>query len=353
MCILIAGCDSGGAGGETGTGGEIGDGVGGTVGNGNPNGSAGNGNPDGSVGGTVGGVGGTSAGAGGATSVATGGSGAGGSAGAGTGGTTTVNGSGGTTNGSGGTTKGSGGTTNGSGGTTTVTGVGGAPAIPSTAALVPLYTDPSDPSWAALAAAKTAHLKVPVYAVINPNNGPGAAADTGYTAGIGKLQLAGVTVVGYVATGYGARSVAVIEADIDRWKSFYPGMQGIFFDEMSVSLGDEMLYKTISQYAKSKGMTFTVGNPGIDTTPTFVGTTDVIMIYEGAGFPATNTLSGWHTSYPKTSFGVFAYGVPALDHALIKEARNDVGYIYVNTDVLPNPWDSVPSYLSALFADLE
>ncbi len=312
VCILIAGCAGSGAETETGTGNEIGDGMGGSAGNVSLNGGA---------------SGGTPAGAGGATSVATGGSGGGGSAG-------TI-------------------TPSGSGGTTTANGAGGATAIPSTAALIPLYTVPSDPSWAALAAAKTAHLKVPVYAVIDPANGPGAVADAGYAAGIGKLQLAGVTMIGYVPTGYGARSVATIEADIDRWKSFYPSIQGIFFDEMSVRLGDELLYKTISQYAKSKGMTFTVGNPGIDTKPTFVGTTDVIMIYEGAGFPAANTLSGWHTSYPKSSFGVFAYGAPTLDHALVKEARNYVGYIYVNTDVLPNPWDSLPSYLDVLFADLE
>jgi hypothetical protein len=317
VCILIAGCGSGGAGVETGTGSEIGDGMGG---------SAGNVGLNGSVGGTPGG---NSAGAGGTPSVAAGGSSGGGSAGSSSSGTITAAGSGGTTTPS------------------------SAPAMPSTAALVPLYTVPSDPSWAALAAAKTAHLKVPVYAIIDPANGPGAVADAGYTAGIGKLQLAGVTVIGYVPTGYAARSVAAIEADVDRWKSFYPGIQGIFFDEMSVRLGDELLYKTVSQYAKSKGMTFTVGNPGIDTKPTFVGATDVILIYEGAGFPATDTLSGWHTSYPKTSFGVFAYGVPKLDHALVKEARNYIGYIYVNTDVLPNPWDSVPSYLDALFADLE
>jgi hypothetical protein len=240
------------------------------------------------------------------------------------------------------------------GGTTATGGTAGATeATPATAALVPLYTVPSDSSWAALAAAKTAHPRVPAYAIIDPANGPGAIADAGYSAGIGKLQLAGVTVIGYVPTSYGARSVAAIQADIDRWKSFYPGIQGIFFDEMSIRLGDELIYKTVSQYAKSKGMTFTVGNPGVDTKPTFVGMTDVVVIYEGAGFPQTTSLSGCHTSYPKTSFAVFAYGVPTLDHAAIKQARNYIGYVYVNTDVLPNPWDSVPSYLGALFADLE
>lgn len=326
VCILIAGCGGEGAGVETGTGGEIGGGMAG---------SAGNETPTTSVGGTTGGVGGGGApglgGTAGVATTATGGNGSGGSA-----------------------TGGSGSGGSGSGGITATGGsAGAAAAVPPTAAMVPLYTVPSDKSWAAVAAAKMAHPKVPVYAVIDPASGPGPAADAGYAAGIGQLQLAGVTVLGYVATGYGARTVATIEADIDRWKSFYPSMQGIFFDEMSVRLGDELIYKTVSQYAKSKGMAFTVGNPGLDTKPTFVGTTDVVMIYEGSGLPATTALSGWHTSYPRTSFGLFAYGVGAPNHALIKQARAYVGFIYVNSDVLPNPWDTVPPYLGDLLADLE
>ncbi len=340
VCIVIAGC-GGGAGVGTGTGGEIG---GGDMG-----GSAGSGNPNGSAGGTPGGVGGASVGAGGAPLGAGGAPLGAGGAPVGTGGAPV--GAGGT---AGVATTSSGGTSSGAGGTPTTGGTGGAmAATPPTGALVPLYTVPSDKSWAAIAAAKMAHPKVPVYAIVDPASGPGAAVDAGYAAGIGKLQLAGITVLGYVPTGYGARSVATIQADIDRWKSFYPGTQGIFFDEMSNRLGDEMIYKTVSQYAKSKGMTFTVGNPGVDTKPTFVGTTDVIMIYESAGLPATTALSGWHTSYPKSSFGLFAYGVATPNHALIKQARAYVGYIYVNDDVLPNPWDSVPSYLGDILADLE
>lgn len=317
VCILIAGCGASGAGVGTGTGGDTESGMGG---------SAGSGIPTTSAGGTTAAVGGGGApGLGGTAGVATTSSGGNGSGGSGIGGS-------------------------GIGGS----GTGGATAaVPPTAAIVPLYTVASDPSWTAVANAKMAHPKVPVYAVIDPTSGPGPAADPGYAAGIGKLQLAGVTVLGYVPTGYGARTVAAIEADIDRWKSFYPSTQGIFFDEMSIRLGDELIYKTVSQYAKSKGMPFTVGNPGLDTKPTFVGTTDVIMIYEGSGLPATTALSGWHTSYPRTSFGLFAYGVSAPNHALIKQARAYVGYIYVNSDVLPNPWDTVPSYLSDVLADLE
>ncbi len=301
------------------------------------------------------------AGAGGATGGATGGD-------VGVGGSTVTNGSGGQTPASatGGTAAASSGGSAGSGtggapraaGTggmgTGGAAAGGAAAVAASAGtIVPLYTIPSDSSWTTLAAAKAAHPKVPVIAVIDPNNGPGAAATADYTTGIGKLQLAGITVVGYVRTSYGARAVADIKADIDHWKMFYPGIQGIFFDEQSKNATDEGLYRTVSQYAKSRGLSFTIGNPGTDTTPSYVGIFDVGIIYENSGFPAISSLSGWHTGYPKNSFCVLAYGVAALDHALIKQARAYVGYIYVDNDVLPNPWDTVPGYLGNLLADLE
>jgi hypothetical protein len=316
MCILIAGCS--GEVGETdvlGTGGVAGPNAGAGVG-----GSFGTGGAGGlglGLGGT--GIGGnTSNGVGGAP---TGGAGAGGM------------------------------TTTGAGGAAGSPGAG-RPPVASTGTIVPLYTNPGDSSWNVVAAAKQAHPTVPVIAVVNPTNGPGPARDAGYAAGIGKLQLVGVTVIGYVATGYTARGIAAVEADIDRWKSFYPALQGIFFDEQSNRRGDEAFYSTVSQYAKSKGLSFTVGNPGADTGPTFVGVVDVGLIYESFGVPGASVLTGWHTGYPRENFGIIPYGA-TLDHAYVKQAKAYVGYIYVTNDNLPNPWDSVPSYFADLLADLE
>jgi hypothetical protein len=39
-----------------------------------------------------------------------------------------------------------------------------------------------------------------------------------------------------------------------------------------------------SQYAKTKGLAFTVGNPGTDTTASYIDTVDMMLIYESAGF---------------------------------------------------------------------
>jgi len=292
-----------------------------------------------------------------------------GQGGSGSGGSTVVVGTGGsttTTDGTGGsstTVAGTGGTTiNGAGGAV-APGTGGAPSgvagspgtIPpaaSTGTIVPLYTDPGDPSWTAIVAAKQAHPTVPVIAVINPNNGPGGSRSAGYTSGIAKLQQVGIQVIGYVATGYTSRGIPTVEADINQWKAFYPTVQGIFFDEQSNTPGDETFYKTVSQYAKAQGLSFTVGNPGTDTGPSFVGAVDVGLIYESFGLPASSRMAGWHSGFPKSNFGIIPYGA-ALDHAYVKAAKAMVGYIYVTNDDLPNPWDSLPSYFADLLGDLE
>ena len=333
LCMVVAGCNGAiGGSSEIGTGGDpSGDqarrrhGFGGGVNGQGGSGSGGNpvvvgtGGANGSAGAT---------GTGGATST-----GAGGAISAGTGGAT-ANGTGGSTGGGAG----------GSPGTT--------PPPASTGTIVPLYTDPSDSSWTAIVTAKQAHPTVPVIAIVNPNNGPDTARNSSYTSGIAKLQQAGIVVIGYVATGYTSRGIPAVEADIDQWKSFYPVLQGIFFDEQSNSAGDEAFYKTVSQYSKAKGLTFTVGNPGADTGPSYIGAVDVGLIYESFGLPATSRLTGWHSSFPKSNFGIIPYGA-ALDHAYVKAAKALVGYIYVTDDDLPNPWDSLPSYFSDLLADLE
>jgi len=218
---------------------------------------------------------------------------------------------------------------------------------------VPLYTSPGDPSWSAVIAAKMAHPKVGVVAIVNPSDGPGGSVDSGYTSGIAKLTAAGIRVIGYVATGYTARSPATVKADVDRWKAFYPGqVTGIFFDEQSNKAGDVGYYRDLSQYTKSQGLSLTVGNPGTDTAEAFIGALDVMLIYESAGLPTVSQMGGWHAKYAASNFGVIPYAT-ALDATFVRNARQQVGYIYLQNDNLPNPWDSVPSFFSQLLAALE
>jgi len=224
-------------------------------------------------------------------------------------------------------------------------------AASSTGVMVALYTYP-DSTWTTVAQAKAAHPSVPVVAVINPNNGPGSSRDSNYVNGIQKLHSAGVVVLGYDATGYATRSASTVKTEMNTWKSLY-NIDGIFFDEMSNVAGHETYYSNLSSYAKSLGYTMTVGNPGTDTLSSYIGTVDNLMIYENPGLPSISALEGWHTNYAKSNFSMIAFGISSLSQSFITSASNYVGYIYITNDVLPNPYDSVPSYFGNEVAYLD
>jgi hypothetical protein len=253
--------------------------------------------------------------------------------------------------GSGGTAASGGATA--SGGTRASGGAGASDATTAvTGCIVPLYTDPGDTSWSTIVLAKSAHPRVPVVAIVNPNSGPGSAPSTAYTAGIASLTTASIRTIGYVHTSYGARAASAVRDEIDHWHSWYPQVTGIFFDEESNDPGGDGYYRDLSAYTKSLGIELTVGNPGTDTSASYIGAVDVTFVYESKGLPSDALLTDWRSRYPLQSIGVIPYA-SALDLAWVSKARSAAGYIYVTDDDLPNPWDSLPSFFDDLLAALD
>ena len=231
-----------------------------------------------------------------------------------------------------------------------------------TGVIVPLYIYPqlwiSDNAWKRLANIAKRHPNSKIIAIINPENGPGTLRNTDYAYGIKMLKDVGITVVGYTYTEYGQRPTSEIQTDINRYQSFYSiegGVMGILFDEMSNQPGKESYYKNLSNYAKSKAATLTIGNPGTSTTESYVSTMDTMTIYEGQGLPSISLLNDRTTfagTYDKRNFNYVSYGIPSLDIAATKMTTFFVGWLYVTDDDLQNPWDSLPSYLEQLISTL-
>jgi hypothetical protein len=216
--------------------------------------------------------------------------------------------------------------------------------------IVPLYTDPGDASWSAIITAQKAHPTVAVVAIVNPNSGPGAKVDTSYTQGIDALIAAGITPIGYVSTQYAGRAEADVKADIDSWFGFYPHLRGIFFDEQSDKAGDVGFYGDVSSYAKGKGASLTVGNPGTSVPDAYLTALDVMLIYESKGLPQLGSLSA--DAANRAHYGIIPYGA-ALDTSFVGSAKADVKYVYATSDDLPNPWDSLTPYFDPLLGALE
>lgn len=226
-----------------------------------------------------------------------------------------------------------------------------APALVS-GTIVPLYTDPSDPTWPRLVAAATAHPAAVVVAVVNPNDGPTPTVDPAYTSGIAALQAAHVIVVGYVATGYGTRATSAVATDVDRYASQYPTIDGIFFDEAAIyETGHEATYTTESAHARAMGLTFLVANPGTTPDAAYDALFDVALVYESDGAPTAASLAAFASR--RTHAGIIPYAVATLDTAYVASVRPDVEYVYLTNDDLPNPWDTLPPYFEDLLAALE
>ena len=225
-----------------------------------------------------------------------------------------------------------------------------ADAAPAAGIIVPLYTYPGG-TWDTVVKTKNNHPAVPIVAIVNPANGPGGSKDSNYVSGIAQLKAAGVVVIGYVSTAYTSRSLTAVKGDIDKWGSWY-GVDGIFFDEQTNWAGGESYYTQAGDYAESKGLGFTVGNPGADSLPSYLSTVDVVLIYESPGLPNLSNYVSWGSS-AKDQLGMIPFSVSSLPTSWLKDATGFIGWVYVTSDGLPNPWDSLPTYFDDTAALLD
>src|SRR2546426_3547769 len=224
-------------------------------------------------------------------------------------------------------------------------------ATSSSGIVIPLYTYPTDGSWAATFQARSAHPNVPIITVINPSNGPGGSSDLNYVQGVKNFQAAGIIVLGYVATGYASQLITSLESQISSYKNWY-SVNGIMFDEMSSVQGNESYYSTLNTYVKSLGMTMTMGNPGTSVPSSYIGTLDSLFIFEQSGLPTLSYLSSY-SGHPKSNFAYIGYTVSPLNAAFEAASSQYAGWLYITDAGLPNPYNVLPSYFMNEVAALD
>src|SRR5213594_910907 len=217
--------------------------------------------------------------------------------------------------------------------------------------VIPLYTYPTDGSWAATLQARNAHPNVPIIAVINPSDGPGGSSDSNYVQGVKDFQAAGIIVIGYVATGYASHGMSDLDTQISLYKTWY-SVNGIFFDEMSNNQGNENYYSTLNTYVKSLGMTMTMGNPGTSVPSSYIGILDSLCIFEQGGLPTLSYLSSY-SGHPKSNFAYIGLSVSTLNTSYEVSSSNYVQWIYITDAGGGNPYDVLPSYFMNEVAALD
>ncbi|BAZ44059.1 hypothetical protein NIES4102_10630 [Chondrocystis sp. NIES-4102] len=222
--------------------------------------------------------------------------------------------------------------------------------------LLPLYSYPNwydakNYIWSDVARAAK---QVPIVAIINPNNGPdGQPPNQDYQRGLKDLRESGVTILGYVYTKYGDRSLPEVEQDIALYDRAY-NINGIFIDETATDLGKINYYRHIYQFIKNKtNLQQVIINPGTHTPESFlIPTADVSVIFEDYSDKWQQYQPQPYISkYKQDHFASLIHSVP--DAATMKShlkmaLKRNIGYIYI-TDDSPNskdgdPWNSLPSY---------
>jgi hypothetical protein len=218
--------------------------------------------------------------------------------------------------------------------------------------LVPAYFDPAvGGPWDGL---NLAAQRVPLIAIMNPNNGPSTSSSSEYRRATTALRNVGGRVIGYVYSSYTARAISEVKADIDRYDSFYT-IDGIFVDEMTNDSNPAHVayYEELYQYIKSKRSSYlVVGNPGINTLEVYLTrpVTDALVTFENNTGYAQYIPDPWTQTNAATAFSHLCYAVAAPDtmtnYVLLARGRN-AAYIYVTDDAGNNPWDTLPSYWSS------
>jgi Spherulation-specific family 4 len=226
--------------------------------------------------------------------------------------------------------------------------------------LIPLYIYPNwyDRDKYIWKQVVVAAKKVPITAIINPNNGPnGTPPNVDYQQGIRDLRQAGVRIVGYVHSNYGKRDLNLVKADIDLYTKHF-NVDGIFIDETASSRDKLDYYQKVYQYIKSQRKSLQVIiNPGTHLDESYMKkpVADVAVIFE-------NDRKVWNAYQPPVY--IQNYSAPhfaALVHTaankkvmkgILDRAINaNFGYVYITNDSTNtanhNPWDSLPSYWQA------
>lgn len=188
-------------------------------------------------------------------------------------------------------------------------------------------------------------------AVMNPSTGPGASANPDYAQAIAGCHASGQHVIGYVHTSYGRRASATVRAEIDAYYAFYPGIDGIFLDEMSNDPVTRAYYRSLYQYVRGKPLPHeVVGNPGAAAPTAWQLSTpvaDAVLIFEGtASDYARWSPPGWVRNQVASRIANAIYDTPdesAMRQVCATSKTRNAGYAYVTDDVLPNPWDTLPA----------
>jgi len=169
-----------------------------------------------------------------------------------------------------------------------------------------------------------------------------------------KFDQAGIEMVGYVHTSYGARSISTVKKEIDEYASKFPSVVGIFLDEVSAKDSELSYYKELYQYIMSMpGWKYDVINPGAVPTAGYLDAATQIVSFEtDASKFASSSNPSYASCSNKDKFSVITYGASSsLMQSAVNTARTKgyYGWFYATDGTLNGgTYNKLPSYYGAM-----
>lgn len=182
------------------------------------------------------------------------------------------------------------------------------------------------------------------YVVMNPDSGPGTVSYPSFVTKVATARTQGAMVVGYVDTGYGARALATVKAEIDKYRTWY-GVNAFFFDQTPYDCAQIAYYQQVEDYVRAQAGGFIFHNPGMNPQECYLDVADVVVNFEGseASYNAW-TPAPYAAGYPADRFWHIVYAVdPAHAAALLSSAASrNGGLVFLTEQDMPNPFSVIP-----------
>jgi Spherulation-specific family 4 len=218
--------------------------------------------------------------------------------------------------------------------------------------LIPAYFYPSGSQWQEMCDALD-DRGIEAVIVMNPASGPGTVADSTYAAVLDYCLSKRQQVIGYIDTDYRERNLALVKAEVEQFYALYPGIAGVFLDQVSNEprRAVKTYYRKLYRHIKdTRPDALVVGNPGVPAlTPWQVrggGIADILCVFEmPAAEYADWSPPNWVASRDAATFAQLVYGTgDANDTASVCAAtvEKNAGWIYVTQGLMPNPWAAPP-----------
>jgi hypothetical protein len=245
--------------------------------------------------------------------------------------------------GSGGSTAATGGTTGGPTDGPPIVVDAGAVSPGTVRMVVPAYWDPDEQWQRIIADAPTVGM-----IIFNPDNGPGTVTKPGYATAIAQAQAAGIKVLGYVSTQYGARAEGDIDADVNGYYSLY-SPSGIYFAEGPTADTCDTLqaeYQRLTALAQSHDPKAYLAI-GTRFCPTFITFSDLMVEFaETYSMYQAYSSPSWMPGNSPERFCHFVSEVPDADasQVLSRAIGLGAGWVFTTDGTAPNPWGALPSY---------